>query len=259
MQAREEPASPHQILTDYYATPEDKHTYLDVLFTTSAQHYDRILRYGFLGLGGIHRLRALRRAGLQPGMRVLDVACGTAAVMQQAAKITPISQIVGLDPSAGMLKVARSKFPEATFWQAQAEAIPSPDGAFHFLVMGYGLRHVDSLTATFREYLRVLKPGGKVLILEISRPGSTVGYAFAKAYLKHFLPTLALITCQDKGAREMMRYFWDSIDACASRETILGALATAGFETAQHQCELGMFSAFSAIKPLDGAPVSPRA
>ena len=170
--------------------------------------------------------------------------------MQQAGKIASPSLIVGLDPSEGMLEVARAKFPESIFWHASAEAIPSPDEQFDFIVMGYALRHVRTFEAAFSEYFRVLKPGGKVLIMEISRPRSKLGYWLAKFYLKQLVPTLAYVICRDKGAREMMRYFCDSINACASREEILGALESVGFEACSNHAELGLFSAFTCVKPL---------
>jgi demethylmenaquinone methyltransferase/2-methoxy-6-polyprenyl-1,4-benzoquinol methylase len=249
MEAERPRVKPHQTLSDYYEKDSDKDAFLSELFNASAIHYDRILRYGFFGMGGNYRFRTLKRAGLLPGMRVLDVACGTAGVMREASRITPFSHIVGLDPSEGMLAVARSKFPEATFWHNRAESIPSGNEQFDFLVMGYALRHVRTFDEAFQEYFRVLKPGGKLLIMEISRPQSRIGYLLAKGYLKHFVPTLAFIICRDRGAREMMRYFCDSINACAKRETILEALEQAGFQATAWRTELGIFSAYTASKP----------
>lgn len=249
MQGESEGVRPHPALTAYYESDADKAAYLRGMFNASARHYDRVLHYGFFGLGSRYRRRALQRAGLRPGMRALDVACGTGGVLQQASGITGRSDLVGLDPSEGMLEVARSKFPEATFWRAEAESIPCGDAQFDFLMMGYGLRHVRTFDEAFREYFRVLKPGGRVLVMEISRPRSVVGYHLAKFYLKQLVPTLAFVICRDEQAREMMRYFCDSINACASREAILAALERAGFADCQNHSELGLFSAFTGRKP----------
>ncbi len=245
----ETPKTPHEPLSAYYASEKEKPNYLKQLFDTSADQYDRILKYGFFGTGSAYRKRALARAGLQPGMRLLDVACGTGVVMEQAAKTVPLERIVGLDPSVGMLEAARRKFPEATFREGRAEKIPGEDNAFDFVSMGYALRHVETLDAAFREYFRVLKPGGKVLILEISRPHSRTGYLAVKLYMKYFLPALTLVLSRDRRAYGMMRYFWDSIEACASREDILRALERSGFQECRNDSELGIFSAFSGVKP----------
>ncbi len=249
MQDAHPSVKPHEVLTEYYDKDSEKEKFLREMFDTSAKHYDRILRYGFFGMGGHYRYRSLKQAGLRPGMRVLDIACGTGGVMQQAFRITPLSNIVGLDPSEGMLNVARGKFPDATFWHERAESIPSADKEFDFLVMGYALRHVSTFDEAFREYFRVLKPGGKVLLMEISRPRSHVGYLLAKLYLKQFVPALSFVICRDRAARKMMRYFCDSINACASRAVIVESLKQAGFEAAQCRTELGLFSAFTARKP----------
>lgn len=253
MTEKPEGVKPHQTLTAYYATDEERQAYLNSLFNVSARHYDRIMHYGFLGQGGKYRLRALHQAGLKPDMRLLDVACGTGAVLTEAAKVVPLEQIVCLDPSEGMLAEAQSKFPGATYWKAMAESIPSDDAAFDFVVMGYALRHVETLEAAFREFHRVLKPGGRVLILEISRPRPGFAYHVAKLYLKYLLPALALLMCRDREAHKMMRYYWDSIDACASRETILAAMERAGFYQATLASELGLFSAFSGQRPGNGS------
>ncbi len=240
---------PHEPLSAYYRSDDEKPDYLKQLFDTSAGQYDRILKYGFFGTGSAYRRRALQKAGLTGSMRLLDVACGTGVVMEQAARTVPLEQIVGLDPSPGMLEAARKKFPGATFWEARAESIPAPDAAFDFLVMGYALRHVTTFDDAFKEFFRVLKPGGKVLILEISRPASRTGYLAVKGYMKYFLPALTGILCWNRQAPGMMRYFWDSIEVCASREDILRALERSGFRDCRNNSELGIFSAFSGVKP----------
>lgn len=241
---------PHRPLTDYYASESEKPGYLNRLFDTSSHQYDRILKYGFFGTGAAYRRRALAKAGLRPEMRVLDVACGTGGVLEEAARSVPPNRLVGVDPSEGMREAARAKLPaEATFLEGRAEALPVPDESCDFLVMGYALRHVKTFEEAFREFHRVLKPGGKVLILELSRPESRVGRLLLKLYLKYYIPGLAWLLCRNRGAPRMMRYFWDSIEACAERETILNCLEKAGFRECRNDPELRIFSAFSGVKP----------
>jgi demethylmenaquinone methyltransferase/2-methoxy-6-polyprenyl-1,4-benzoquinol methylase len=123
------------------------------------------------GSGALYRRQALQRLGVRPGMSFLDVATGTGLVAREAASLAGGSGVIGLDPSRGMLEQARRTV-TAPLVQARGEALPFGDARFDALSMGYALRHVSDLHAAFREYHRVLRPRGRVLILEISRPAS---------------------------------------------------------------------------------------
>src|SRR5262247_239144 len=105
------PQSPHPVLTAYYTSAEEKSAFVSALFDESARLYDRVNAAAFLGTGSWYRRQALRRAGLQPGMRLLDVAAGTGAVSRAAAAILDAKSIVCCDPSANMLAQAGAKIP----------------------------------------------------------------------------------------------------------------------------------------------------
>lgn len=240
---------PHEPLATYYESDEVKPDYLKQLFNASSQDYDRVLKYAFFGTGAAYRRRMIQSAGLHPRMRVLDVACGTGGVLQEVLKTVPADQLTGVDPSPGMLAAARSKLPGVTLYEGTAEALPLEDQSIDLICMGYALRHMRTFDEAFQEFFRVLKPGGKVLILELSRPRSRPAYALAKFYLKYYVPLVALLLCRNRSAPRMMRYFWDSIDACVDREVILACMADAGFHASRNNCELGIFSAFSGSKP----------
>ena len=103
-------------------------------------------------------------------MSLLDIACGTGVLAAHAQSIVGVRGfVVGLDPSPGMLREARGRG-VLKLVRGVAESLPLESERFDLLSMGYALRHVSDLRATFGEYRRVLRPGGKVLILEISRP-----------------------------------------------------------------------------------------
>lgn len=240
---------PHEPLSAYYESEEVKPDYLNQLFDTSSQDYDRVLKYAFFGTGASYRRRAIERAGLHADMRVLDVACGTGGVLEEALKTVPAEQLTGVDPSKGMLSAARKKLPGIVFYEGTAEKLPLEDNSCDLVVMGYALRHVRTFDEAFSEFFRVLKPGGKVLILELSRPRSRLGRTVLKLYLKYYVPFVALLLCRNRSAPRMMRYFWDSINACVDREVILDRLAGAGFEACRNDCELRVFSAFAGTKP----------
>lgn len=239
---------PHPTLTARYATPEGKPAFVNGLFDRGAKHYDRVVDWGFLRSGAGYRRWVQRRHGLQPGMKVLDVACGTGLVAVEAAKIIGREDdITCLDPSEGMLDVARTKL-AARFIIGRAEDLPLPDAAFDFLTMGFALRHVTSLEAAFMEYYRVLRPGGKVLILEVTKPTNAVAGFFFRLYFRRIYPALTRLFTRSADASDMMRYYWETMDTCVPPDSVLAALRSAGFVDVRRGTQLGLFSEYSAMK-----------
>jgi demethylmenaquinone methyltransferase/2-methoxy-6-polyprenyl-1,4-benzoquinol methylase len=145
-----------------------------------------------------------------------------------------------------MLIEAR-KYVDVPLVRGLVENLPFPDDFADAITMGYALRHVADLRATFREYLRVLKPGGRLLLIEFARPRSRVMYYVLRAYLGTVVPALARFKGRD--ARQMMRYFWDTIEACVPPETILDNLGKAGFEKAAKYGQIELFAEYTATKP----------
>jgi len=246
---------PHPTLAAHYATPEAKPEFVNRLFDKGAKHYDSVVDWGFLHSGASYRRRTLREQGLRPGDRLLDVACGTGLVAVEAAKILGTAEnITCLDPSAGMLDVARTKL-AAHFVLGRAEQIPLADNSFDFLTMGYALRHVTSLEDTFREYLRVLRPGGKLLILEVTKPASRVGNFLFRLYFGRLYPFLTRLFTRSDDARDMMHYYWETMDACVPPASVLNALGAAGLAEVKRTTVLGLFSEYTAVKPRSAPPL----
>ena len=239
---------PHSPLTAHYASTEEKPAFVNELFDAGAGHYDAVVDWGFLHSGASYRRRTLKQHGLKPGDRLLDVACGTGLVAAEAAKILgSAADITCLDPSEGMLAVARRKL-SAHFVQARAERMPLPADAFDFLTMGYALRHVTSLEETFLEFRRVLKPGGRLLILEVTKPSSRAGAWFFRLYFRGLYPFLTQLFTRSRAARDMMLYYWETMDACVRPPVVLEALRAAGFSGVKRTRVLGLFSEYSAVK-----------
>jgi demethylmenaquinone methyltransferase/2-methoxy-6-polyprenyl-1,4-benzoquinol methylase len=242
--------APHQPIATRYGREGEKPAYLRSLFDRGAPHYDRINGFGFLWTGGLYRRRALRLAGLRPGMSVLDVACGTGPVTRACLDLLRgEGRVVGVDPSAGMLAEARRRVPGAEFRVGHAEELPADSGSVDFLVMGFALRHVGQLERAFGEYRRVLRPGGRALVLEISRPRTRLGLLLARTYFRDVLPRLTRLATGSRDAHEMMSYYWETIDACVPPDAIVAAFGAAGFTGVQRRTELGLFSAFTASAP----------
>ena len=239
---------PHRVLSNRYTRTEDKPAFVRGLFDKGAQHYDGVVDWGFLRSGAYYRRWAQQRHGLKPGMQLLDVACGTGLMATAVLRILGSAEgITCLDPSEGMLAVARTKL-NARFVVGRAESLPFPDNSFDFLTMGYALRHVTNLEETFREYRRVLKPGGKLLILEVTKPSSRAGAYLFGLYFGRIYPGLTRLFTRSQDARTMMVYFWETMDACVPPESVLTAMRNAGLTAVTRNKLAGLFSEYHAIK-----------
>ena len=237
--------APHPNLHDYYEDGS-RREFISDIFDKTAHHYDWIIRAMSLGSGDWYRKQALLRAGLARGMDVLDVATGTGPVAQPAHELVGESgSVTGLDRSINMLRNnrMRSILPMV---QSDAARLPFPDQRFDFLSMGYALRHVDDLGVTFAEYHRVLRPGGKVLLLELTRPDSRMGTRVARFYLRTIVPRVARLGCSSRDAQLLMEYFWDTVEQCVRPATIMDALTAAGFTEVRRGRQVGVFSEYSA-------------
>jgi demethylmenaquinone methyltransferase/2-methoxy-6-polyprenyl-1,4-benzoquinol methylase len=240
---------PHPVLPHRYSQPEERQDYVKELFDQGAQHYDPVVDWGFFGTGNLYRKSSQSRHGLKPGMQHLDVASGTGLVAVAASQVLGgDSTITCVEPSDGMLAVARKKLPNARFVQSRAESMPLESDAYDFLTVGYALRHFADLEATFREFHRVLKPGGRVLILEATRPAGKIGSAFFKLYFGMVYPFLARLLTRSPKAEEMMVYFWETMDTCVRPEAVVSALKAAGFQEARRIPLMGIFSEYAAVK-----------
>jgi len=246
--------APHLPLTDYYQTEQDRQAYLRQIFDNTAADYDRIETLLAWGSGSRYRREALIRGGLKTGMKVLDVGVGTGLVAAQACLLTGNPALVtGVDPSPGML--AASKLPDTmVLIEGRAESLPFPDNTFDFLSMGYALRHIGDLGVAFAEFERVLKPGGRLCILEITKPKNRFGQWLLKNYMRGVIPLLTRFVSRQKDTATMWRYFWDSIEACVPPEQVLATLSAARLIQVKRHLELGVFSEYQAFKADPGQP-----
>jgi demethylmenaquinone methyltransferase/2-methoxy-6-polyprenyl-1,4-benzoquinol methylase len=239
-----QPLKPHPALPDYYPDLAQRPAFVRGMFDRTASYYDRVNQLLSFGSGSWYRRRALNRAGLKPGMTVLDVAIGTGLVARQALVITSDPQaVVGLDVSAGMLAEVR-RLLHLPLIQGLMEQLPVADESFDFVSMGYALRHVADLNVTFREFHRVLRPGGALLILEITQPTQPFKRAVLKFYLGRVIPLLSRLTTGNRDMQTLMRYYWDTIENCVPPETIIAAIRDAGFADAGCDVEFDLFRAY---------------
>jgi len=239
---------PHPTLADYYSAPDERRGFVRDLFNDTAANYNRIERLMAFGSGPWYRRRALARAGLKHGMQVLDIATGTGLTAREAIALAGSpDRVLGLDPSIGMVSEARRALSYPVVL-GRGEQLPLAPDRFDFLSMGYALRHVSDLETAFREYFRVLKPGGRVCLLEITRPRGGLARLALRLYMKGIVPVLARIVTRHRETAKLMEYYWDTIAACVPPETILTALCRVGFVDVHRHIELGIFSEYIGTK-----------
>jgi demethylmenaquinone methyltransferase/2-methoxy-6-polyprenyl-1,4-benzoquinol methylase len=245
--------APHAALARYYRDEEGRRRFLDSMFDQTAASYDRLDAIMSLGSGPRHRGRALRRAGLGPGMRVLDVATGTGAVARVAVRLVgPTGFVVGIDPSPGMLAEHARRPCPAHLVRGVAESLPFADGIFDFVTMGYALRHVPDLVTTFREYRRVLRPGGRMLVLDFYRARHAAVRGLGRLYLGVMVPRMARVACASRALQRLMEYCWDTVASSVPPAAIAETLTAAGLEDVRVK-SWGLIAEYHAVRPADPA------
>lgn len=187
--------------------------------------------------GGMHRLWkrfTIELSGVRSGNRVLDIAGGTGDLAAKFSRLVgPTGQVVLADINESMLKVGRDRLLDRgvsgniEFVQADAEKLPFPDNHFDCVTIAFGLRNVTHKDAAIRSMLRVLKPGGRLLILEFSKPTNKLMSKAYDAYSFAFMPLAGKLITNDS---ESYRYLAESIRMHPDQETLKSMMVEAGFD-----------------------------
>jgi demethylmenaquinone methyltransferase/2-methoxy-6-polyprenyl-1,4-benzoquinol methylase len=256
---RRVPLSPHRALPEFYGDAANRARFVQELFDQGAPEYEWLSQLLSLWTDRYYRERALRQVGVRPGSKVLDVATGTGLMARAAVRCGVLPQdVVGLDPSRGMLRENRKRT-GTRLVQGRGEFLPLASGVFDFVLMGYALRHVEDLHGLFREFHRVLCPGGKVLVLEIAQPSSVWGRRLLGWHLHGVIPALVRLCGHSRWAVALMRYYWATIAECVPPDTILAALRAAGFRDVLRRATGPVLSDYTAARvcqsPEIGVPV----
>jgi demethylmenaquinone methyltransferase/2-methoxy-6-polyprenyl-1,4-benzoquinol methylase len=190
-------------------------------------------------------------------MTVLDVAIGTGLVAREALRIVDRSaDVVGVDVSFGMLSRAAAALPVALV-HGRGEQLPFRAASFDFLSLGYALRHLDHLSSTFAEFLRVLRPGGVVCILEITRPVRPLANRALGFYIGRVMPVVARAVGRRAATRDLWRYYWHTIEGAPTPDAVLQALSGAGFRDPHRHLVQGIFSEYTAYRPATNRGATP--
>lgn len=245
--------APHGWFAGRYQSDSDKHLWVRDIFNDTASDYDRVEAWLSLGSGKWYRRKALERARLGAGMTLADVACGTGLVSRAALTLVgPTGRVIGIDPTEQMLAHAINRLGGTANFKpvlARAESIPIDGLSVDMVSFGYALRHVEDLALAFGEFYRILKPGGKLCILEITRPSGRLGMFLLKAYMRLISGVVCRMTSLAPRTPEIWSYYWETIERCVPPEKVIAVLQAAGFSNVRHNVLLGIFSEYSATRP----------
>lgn len=207
------------------------------LFDNIAPDYDRLNHILSLNIDKRWRKKAVRQvADEERPMKVLDVACGTADfTIEIARKVAPGSGVIGVDISEGMMAVGKEKISKAgvaaELSVADCEALPYNENSFDRISVGFGVRNFEHLDIGLKEMFRVLKPEGKLVILELSVPSNAFIRGCYKLYFLKILPAVGGLISGDRGAYE---YLPASVLRFPAPDKFIQMMKSAGFDTVEH-------------------------
>ena len=199
-------------------------------FSEIAVRYDLVNHVLSCHNDRLWRRRLVRLAEFEPGMHLMDLCTGTGDLLVAAHRVCPECQLTGLDLTQAMLDLAEVKLTKRSVKGelicGDAVAVPCPDHTYDRVTIGFGLRNIEDPMRGLVEMFRILKPGGRVLILEFApAPKGLFGMVYG-VYLRHIIPVLGgLIT----GSRQAYSHLSTSIEGFFARDHMVSAMQEAGF------------------------------
>ena len=223
---------------------DDKASRVESMFTAIAERYDLNNRLHSLWLDQAWRREAVRLAAITPTDDVLDMACGTGDLTEMLAGEGPRS-ILGMDFTEAMLDVARRKMMRSSgaaaaieYRRGDAMAIDLPDASIDVVTIAFGIRNVDDPAVAATEFARVLRPGGRLILLEFSTPTNPIIRFVNSCYTRHIMPLTAGLLAGDRSGA--YRYLPRSVSTFAQPAALADMLSGAGFSVVgQHPKTFG--------------------
>lgn len=208
------------------------------LFNSIASDYDRLNHILSLNIDkGWRRMAVKEIADKDSPVKVLDVACGTGDfTIEIAKKVSAGSEVIGVDISEGMMEIGKEKMLKAgvtaEMTVADCESLPYDQNTFDRIAVGFGVRNFEHLDLGLREMCRVLKPDGKLVILELSLPSNRFVRGCYMLYFQKILPMVGGFLSGDRGAYEYLR---TSVLRFPAPDKFIEMLKSAGFEQVEHR------------------------
>lgn len=212
-----------------HLTGEAKSDYVQGMFGRIAERYNVMNRLMTMGQDQRWRRFVVGKASVPPAGVVLDLATGTGDIAFEALKIQPTARVVGADFALPMMFVGQRAVlgGEIQWCAADAMNLPFPDETFDAVMSGYLVRNVIDINRTLREQLRVLKPGGRIVILDTSPPPRNILRPFILAYLKFGIPILGRII-GGKQTADAYKYLPESTQAFKTPQELTALMREAG-------------------------------
>ena len=235
-------------------TRNDKPERVRSMFAAIARSYDLNNRLHSFWRDQAWRRTAVRMAAVKPGDRVLDCACGTGDLTMAFAR-SPAERVVGSDFTQEMLDIACFKQPrlakhadKVSYEQGDATALAHPDGSFDIVSIAFGIRNVSDPAAALAEFFRVLKPGGRLVVLEFDEPRFAPIRWASNLFTKRIMPLTATLIARDRSGA--YRYLPKSVETFLDRDQLAERVRGAGFDAiSQNPMTFGVCVCTRAVKP----------
>jgi len=242
----------HDDIVPDKASSLDKKEQVATMFNDIAKRYDFLNRLLSAGIDKSWRKKAIAELKEIQPKKILDVATGTADVALMTYKLLKPEKITGIDISDGMIALGKEKIAKkglTDFIELQngdSEKINYTDNFFDAVTVAFGVRNFQNLEKGLSEMLRVLKPGGKLVILEFSKPCNTMFKSFYKFYMKIIAPKAGRMFAKNKDA---YKYLNDSVQAFPEREQFTAIMKNAGYKNVYYkQLSLGICCVYCGSK-----------
>lgn len=237
-----------ETINPYKQLNSSKKTQIALMFNNIAKRYDFLNHFLSVGIDKLWRRKAINLLKPYAPKRILDIATGTGDFAIEALRLNP-DKVVGMDISVGMLKVGKEKIKKKKLEdiiflkEGDSENIDLPDNSFDATIVAFGVRNFENLDKGLEEINRVIKPKGRVVILEFSKPKAFPVKQVYDLYFKKLLPLFGKLISSDTSA---YTYLPESVYAFPDRELFIQHMEKAGFtDCQQHSLTFGIASIYT--------------
>ena len=225
------------------------------VFSSIANNYDKLNTILTLNIDKLWRKKAVKLCNIKENDKVLDLCCGTGKMIELECKVVgEKTTVTGLDFNKEMLNVGNKNLTQSldtykfNLIQGDVTLLPFKDNTFHSITIAFGLRNVPNKRKAISEMYRVLKPGGKAVCLELSKPELPILRNIYNLYFNFLLPVIGYLGTQDKAAYNYLR---DSVNGFMTKNKLKSEFTNAGFENSGFKSlTCGVASLHYGAKPL---------